>query len=85
MNWSNAKKAFVTAQLCILTTTIYLSAAIYTAGIQGVQQQFQVSEVAALLGLTLFVAGYGLGPMVWVRVVRAFRLDLFQVVRNRLN
>ncbi|OCK73524.1 MFS general substrate transporter, partial [Lepidopterella palustris CBS 459.81] len=65
MNWSNAKKAFVTAQLCILTTTIYLSAAIYTAGIQGVQQQFQVSEVAALLGLTLFVAGYGLGPMVW--------------------
>ena len=27
--------------------------------------QFHVSQVAATLGLTLFVAGYGLGPMVW--------------------
>lgn len=26
---------------------------------------FGVSEVAATLGLTLFVAGYGLGPMIW--------------------
>jgi hypothetical protein len=27
--------------------------------------QFHVSQVADTLGLTLFVAGYGLGPMVW--------------------
>jgi DHA1 family multidrug resistance protein-like MFS transporter len=27
--------------------------------------QFGVSQVAATLGLTLFVAGYGLGPMIW--------------------
>jgi DHA1 family multidrug resistance protein-like MFS transporter len=27
--------------------------------------QFHVSQVAATLGLTLFVTGYGLGPMVW--------------------
>lgn len=28
-------------------------------------QEFGVSQVAATLGLTLFVAGYGLGPMIW--------------------
>ena len=28
-------------------------------------ERFGVSQVAATLGLTLFVAGYGLGPMVW--------------------
>jgi DHA1 family multidrug resistance protein-like MFS transporter len=28
-------------------------------------ERFEVSQVAATLGLTLFVAGYGLGPMVW--------------------
>lgn len=27
--------------------------------------QFRVSQVAATAGLTLFVAGYGLGPMLW--------------------
>jgi MFS family permease len=28
-------------------------------------ERFGVSQVAATLGLTLFVAGYGLGPMIW--------------------
>ena len=31
----------------------------------GVVEQFHVSRVVATLGLTLFVAGYGLGPMIW--------------------
>ena len=65
-NWSTAKKVFVTFQICFLTTSVYIGSAIYTAGIQGVMRQFGVSEVAALLGLTLFVLGYSLGPMLWV-------------------
>ncbi|TKA66501.1 hypothetical protein B0A49_06636 [Cryomyces minteri] len=64
-NWSRPKKYFVTFELCLLTLSIYIGSAIYTAGIQGVMMQFGVSQVAATLGLTLFVAGYGLGPMLW--------------------
>lgn len=30
-----------------------------------VMQEFGVSQVAAVLGLCLFVAGYGIGPMLW--------------------
>ena len=30
-----------------------------------IEKTFGVSQVAATLGLTLFVAGYGLGPMIW--------------------
>lgn len=59
------KKVFVTFQICLLTTSVYIGSAIYTAGIEGIQEKFHVSQVAALLGLTLFVIGYGLGPMVW--------------------
>lgn len=65
-NWSTPKKFFVTFQICLLTTSIYIGSAIYTAGLQGVQAQFHISPVKALLGLTLFVIGYALGPMVWV-------------------
>ncbi|KAL9133056.1 MAG: hypothetical protein Q9175_005766 [Cornicularia normoerica] len=64
-NWSTPKKVFVIFQICLLTTSVYIGSAIYTAGIPGIQQRFQVSEVKALLGLTLFVVGYALGPMVW--------------------
>ena len=64
-NWSSGKKAWVSAQICLLTTSVYIGAAIYTVGITGVEEQFHVSYVAALLGLTLFIIGYGLGPMIW--------------------
>jgi DHA1 family multidrug resistance protein-like MFS transporter len=65
-NWSTPKKFFVTFEICLLTTSVYIGSAIYTAGVHGVMTDFGVSEVVAVLGLTLFVAGYGLGPMVWV-------------------
>ncbi|KAI9752519.1 MAG: hypothetical protein M4579_005595 [Chaenotheca gracillima] len=63
-NWSTGKKSFVTFQICLLSTSVYIGSAIYTAGIQGVAEQFHVSEVAALLGLTTFIMGYAVGPMV---------------------
>jgi DHA1 family multidrug resistance protein-like MFS transporter len=65
LNWSSGKKAWVMFQTCLLTFTIYVGSAIYTAGIPSISAEFHVSTVAATLGLTLFVAGYGLGPMVW--------------------
>ncbi|TKX19019.1 MFS transporter-like protein 165 [Elsinoe australis] len=64
-NWSTAKKFFVTFEICLLTTGVYIGSAIYTPGLYGVVAQFQVSQLVATLGLCLFVAGYGLGPMVF--------------------
>ena len=64
-NWSLRKKFFVTFEICLLTFGIYIGSAIYSAGIQDIMQIYNVSQVAATLGLSLFVAGYGLGPMLW--------------------
>lgn len=44
---------------------MYVGSAIYTAGIPDITQSFGVSRVAATLGLTLFVIGYALGPMIF--------------------
>lgn len=41
-------------------------------------EQFHVSQVAALLGLTLFVLGYALGPMILVQ----FHLCILQSPRQ---
>lgn len=64
LNWSTTKKLFVTFEICLLTTSVYIGSAIYSAGTETITKDFGVSEVKATLGLTLFVAGYGLGPMV---------------------
>ncbi|KAJ5059179.1 benomyl/methotrexate resistance protein [Bipolaris maydis] len=62
------QKAFVTFQICFLTFSVYIRCAIYTPGLQGVMKEFGVGQVPALLGLTLYVAGYGLGPVLWSRM-----------------
>jgi DHA1 family multidrug resistance protein-like MFS transporter len=64
-NWSTGKKVWVTFEICLLTFSVYIGSAIYTAGIEDVSAVFGVSRVAATLGLTLFVVGYGVGPMLW--------------------
>lgn len=64
-SWSTFKKVFVTFEICLLTFSVYIGSAIYSAGTQTVVKDFGVSQVKATLGLTLFVAGYGLGPMIW--------------------
>ncbi len=65
MNWSTGKKVLVTFEICLLTFSVYIGSAIYSAGIEDVTKVFNVSQVKATLGLTLFVAGYGIGPMLW--------------------
>ncbi|GLA65302.1 hypothetical protein AtubIFM56815_008473 [Aspergillus tubingensis] len=60
-NWSFAKKLLVSSLVWVLTFAIYIGSAIYSPGIPGAAKQFGVSNVAATLGLTLFVLGYGVG------------------------
>lgn len=63
-NWSMPRKAFVTFLLCLLTFSVYMGSAIYTPGVEIFASSFGVGVVPATLGLTLFVLGYGIGPMI---------------------
>ncbi|KAF9877635.1 major facilitator superfamily transporter [Colletotrichum karsti] len=64
-NWCSLKKTIVSIQICLLIACTYAGASIYTVGLHGVREQFGVTEDVALLGLTTYVIGYGVGPMVW--------------------
>ncbi|KIY67869.1 MFS general substrate transporter [Cylindrobasidium torrendii FP15055 ss-10] len=62
-NWSGKKRAFVTFNMCLLTFAMYIGSAIYTPSIPGIMEEFGISLTHATLGLTLYVLGYGMGPM----------------------
>lgn len=64
-NWSAAKKLFVTFEVCLLTFAVYIAAAIYSSAVVDIGRAFSVSHVLSISGLTLFVVGYGFGPMLW--------------------
>ncbi|ODQ50367.1 MFS general substrate transporter [Saitoella complicata NRRL Y-17804] len=62
-NWSLGKRCSVTALICLLTFAVYIGSSIYSPGIPDIEQRWGITQVPATLGLTAFVAGYGIGPM----------------------
>ena len=60
--------------MATLTFAVYVGSSIYSAGITGpnpdsVTLTFNVSVTTGLVGLTVFVLGYGIGPMIWAPIL----------------
>ncbi|KAJ5799604.1 uncharacterized protein N7518_001672 [Penicillium psychrosexuale] len=64
-NWSNLKRALITIVICLYTFVVYTTSAIYTSSTEGVMNEFGVSTLVATLGLSLYVLGYGTGPLIF--------------------
>lgn len=64
-NWSFLKKMWISLLLLVYTVSIYIGSSIYTASEPDVSTIFGVSETAAALGLSLYVVGYGIGPLLF--------------------
>lgn len=65
LNWSIPRKAFLIFEIMLLTCITYMGSSIYTPGQQEIQEEFKVGHVTATLNLSLYVLGYGLGPVVF--------------------
>ncbi|KAK2608946.1 hypothetical protein QQS21_002522 [Conoideocrella luteorostrata] len=64
-NWTHRKKVGITLIICLYTFVVYTSSAIYTSSIQGVMNEFGVDTIKSTLGLSLYVLGYGIGPLIF--------------------
>ncbi|RLV88038.1 Multidrug resistance protein 1 [Meyerozyma sp. JA9] len=64
-NWPLLSKVIFASEIAFLTLSVYMGSAIYTPGIEYLTEDLGISKVKATLPLTMFVIGYGLGPMVF--------------------
>ncbi|KAK9243149.1 major facilitator superfamily domain-containing protein [Lipomyces tetrasporus] len=64
-NWSDMKKLLILAEICFLTFSVYIGPAMYTPGIEQIMEEFHVGSVVALLPLAVYVAAYGIRPMIF--------------------
>ncbi|KAF2480986.1 major facilitator superfamily domain-containing protein [Neohortaea acidophila] len=64
-NWPLATKWTVTGVMCVVTVAMYTGSAFWSVCIDDAVKRFDISETVAQLGTSLFVVGFGLGPMVW--------------------
>ncbi|KAI0157219.1 major facilitator superfamily domain-containing protein [Xylariaceae sp. FL1272] len=64
-NWSKAFKWYITMVVAVVCFVVAFASSVVTADIKGVVEEFGVSEEVALLSITLFVVGFGVGPLVF--------------------
>lgn len=65
INWPTHKKISTTLLYGLVTMTASWASSSYSAGTDQVAAEFKVSTEVATLGTTLFLLGFGLGPLLW--------------------
>ena len=71
-NWSKAYKWWCTMIVALTCFCVAFNSAVVTADMVGVSETFGVSEEVALLTITLFVVGFGVGPMAFAPLSEIF-------------
>jgi hypothetical protein len=65
MNFTKGRKWTIAVLQTMSTFVVTFASSAYASGIPGVMRSFDVSKNVATLGLSLFVLGFALGPLVW--------------------
>ncbi len=72
LNWPTKKKVITTGLYGLSTMTATWASAAYSAGNAQVAKEFHVGSQVAVLGTTLFLFGFGLGPLLWAPISECF-------------
>ncbi|KAK7433011.1 hypothetical protein QQZ08_000482 [Neonectria magnoliae] len=79
LNWPTQKKVTTTLLYGLVTMTATWASSAYSAGTAQIAERYNVSTQVATLGTTLFLFGFGLGPLLWAPLSEVYgrRLAVF--------
>lgn len=72
INWPMRKKIVTTMLYGLVTMSATWASSSYSVGTQQVADEFKVGTQVAVLGTTLFLFGFGLGPLIWAPLSEVF-------------
>ncbi|KAI0532452.1 major facilitator superfamily domain-containing protein [Xylaria digitata] len=78
-NWSKAYKWYITMVVAITCFVVAFASSIVTPDIAGVSDEFGVSNEVALLSITLFVVGFGIGPLAFAPLSEVYGRQVIYV------
>ncbi|KAI0085475.1 MFS general substrate transporter [Irpex rosettiformis] len=64
-NWTKGRRWLITIQLALGTWTVSFCSSSYTGGLASMMQELHMSREVAILGVSLYVLGFGIGPLVF--------------------
>ena len=65
MAFSMAKKWTLTVLVAFATLAVSFASSAYTGGVKEILVQFKISTEVVTLGVSLFVLGFAIGPLLW--------------------
>lgn len=65
MNYSVALKWSITMLVAVATLAVAFVSSAYSGGIAQILQEFGVAQIIGTLGISLFVLGFAIGPLLW--------------------
>jgi hypothetical protein len=75
MNYPQALKWTITMLVAIATLAVAFVSSAYSGGITQVLKQFQVAQIIGTLGISLFVLGFAIGPLLWAPLSGEYTSD----------
>ena len=65
MNWPDSKKWAITLTVAVATLAVAFVSSAYTGSTKQIIAEFGCSQEVAVLGVSLFVLGFAIGPLLW--------------------
>ncbi|KAI0123477.1 major facilitator superfamily domain-containing protein [Xylariales sp. AK1849] len=72
MGFSMATKWAITMLVALATLAVALVSSAYTGGIREIIMEFGIGQEVATLGVSLFVVGFAIGPLLWAPLSEVF-------------
>lgn len=80
MNFSALKKWSITVLVSMVTLAVALVSSAYSGGTKQIIAEFGVSQEVVILGVSLFVLGFAIGPLMWAPLSEIYgRRHIFTV------
>ncbi|KAK8101879.1 putative mfs-multidrug-resistance transporter [Apiospora kogelbergensis] len=71
-NFSTVTKWFITFTVALATLAVALVSSAYSGGIRQIIMEFGINQEVATLGVSLFVLGFAVGPLLWAPLSEVF-------------
>ncbi|KAI0440559.1 major facilitator superfamily domain-containing protein [Xylaria telfairii] len=78
-NWSKAFKWYITMVVATTCFVVAFASSVVTPDIDGVASEFECSREVALLSITLFVVGFGIGPLAFAPLSEVYGRQVIYV------
>lgn len=80
MNFPKRRKWAIAILQSLSTFAVTFASSVYASGILDITQHFEVSREVATLGLSLYVLGFALGPLIWAPLSELYgRKSVFMI------